>query len=72
MKIIIETHTLARAKERGANKNEILDVIKTGKETSAKYGKLAKYKIYEFDKNWFANIISKKWSKCFILIKKIL
>ena len=52
MKISIESHTLIRAIERGTNKKEILEVIKTGKEAAAKHGKIAKFKIYDFNKKW--------------------
>jgi hypothetical protein len=36
MKIIIEPHTLTRALERGTNKKEIFEVVKTGTEVNAK------------------------------------
>lgn len=48
MNIIIDPHTLERAKERGANKNEIEDVIRNGFTYAAKYGKKAKAKIYNY------------------------
>jgi len=48
MKIQIDPHTLARAEERGTNENEIRDVIDTGFAIPAKYGRIAKAKIYEF------------------------
>ena len=48
MKIQIEPHTLERAIERGTNEKEIIDVVKTGKIKSAKYGYSAKYKIYDY------------------------
>jgi len=51
MKIQIAPHTLERAKERGANENEIKEVIDTGFAVPAKYGRIAKAKIYEFKKN---------------------
>ena len=50
MKIHIDPHTLERAEERGANENEIKDVIDTGLAIPAKYGRIAKAKIYEFKK----------------------
>jgi len=49
MKVQIDTHTLERAEERGTNENEIRDVIDTGFAIPAKYGRMAKAKIYEFD-----------------------
>ena len=50
MEIIIDPHTLERAKERGTNENEIIDVIKTGFPIPAKYGRTGKVKIYSFKK----------------------
>ena len=38
MKVQIDPHTLERAEERGANENEIKDVIDTGFVIPAKYG----------------------------------
>ena len=70
MNILIEPHSLARARERGTSKIEILDVMKTGKETSAKYGKMAKYKIYEFNKNWLGKHFKQKMVKVFYTVKE--
>lgn len=46
--IQIDPHTLERAEERGTNESEIHDVINTGFSIPAKYGRLAKAKIYDF------------------------
>ena len=43
-------HTLDRAKERGTNLKEIEDVLRTGFPISAKYGRMAKAKVFEFRK----------------------
>jgi len=48
MIIQIDPHTLERAKERGSSKEEITDVINTGTPMTAKYGRSAKAKIYDF------------------------
>ena len=48
MEIQIDPHTLERAEERGANKEEIKDVIETGLTTLAKYGRIGKAKVYDF------------------------
>jgi hypothetical protein len=48
MEIQIDSHTLERAKERGANEEEIKDVINTGFSIPAKYGRKGKAKIYDF------------------------
>lgn len=49
MEIQIEPHTLERAEERGTNASEIRDVITTGFPVPAKYNRIAKAKIYEFN-----------------------
>jgi hypothetical protein len=48
MEILIDPHTLERSEERGTNKNEIEDVIRTGFSIPAKYGRIGKAKIYDF------------------------
>ena len=50
MKLLIDPHTLERAEERGADENEIEDVINTGFTNPAKYGRTGKAKVYEFKK----------------------
>ncbi|MBI4526548.1 MAG: DUF4258 domain-containing protein [Deltaproteobacteria bacterium] len=44
----MDPHTLQRAEERGTNETEIRDVINTGIEIPAKYGRGGKAKIYVF------------------------
>jgi hypothetical protein len=70
MNIKIESHTLARAKERGTNKKEILEVIRTGEEVAAKYGKIARFKIYDFNKKWLGKHYMQKMVKVFYTIDK--
>jgi hypothetical protein len=70
MNISIESHTLIRAKERGTNKKEILEVIKTGREVSAKHGNIAKFKIYDFNKKWLDKIYMQKMVKVFYTVKE--
>jgi hypothetical protein len=48
MEIRIDTHTLERARERGTNEEEIIDVIETGFIIPSKYGRIGKAKVYEF------------------------
>ncbi len=48
MQIQIDPHTLERAEERGTNKAEILDVIRTGLSIPGKRGRLGKAKVYDF------------------------
>lgn len=50
MEIRIAPHTLERAEERGTDESEIKDVINTGSEIPAKYGRIAKAKNYKFKK----------------------
>ena len=49
MNIQIDPHTLERAEERGANEEEIIDVINTGFSIPAKYARKGKAKIYNFN-----------------------
>ncbi|MCJ7812574.1 hypothetical protein MUP95_04545 [bacterium] len=46
--IRIGPHTLTQAEERGANENEIIDVIKNGFSISVKYERSGKAKVYDF------------------------
>jgi hypothetical protein len=48
MEIKIDPHTLERAQERGANEEEIKDVINTGIPIPAKHGRMGKAKVYDF------------------------
>ncbi len=70
MKISIESHTLIRARERGTNKKEILEVIKTGKEAAAKHGKIAKFKIYDFNKKWLGKYYMQKMVRVFYTMEE--
>ena len=49
MEIRIEPHTLERSAERGANKDEIIDVLNHGVNIPAKRDRLCRYKVYPFD-----------------------
>jgi hypothetical protein len=48
MQIQIDPHTLERAEERGTNEGEIVDVIETGFAIPARYGRMGKCKVYDF------------------------
>jgi hypothetical protein len=48
MRIQIDPHTLERAEERGTNEEEIKEVIQTGSSFSGKYGRMGKFKVYDF------------------------
>ena len=49
MNIQIDPHTIERAAQRGANEEEIRDVIRTGFIVPAKYGRMAKAKVYPYE-----------------------
>jgi len=48
MEIQIDPHTLGRARERGTNEEEIIDVIESGFIIPSKYGRIGKGKLYKF------------------------
>ncbi len=50
MDIRIDPHTLERAMERGANEIEIKDVLTSGAVIPAKHNRLAKAKVYPYNK----------------------
>jgi len=50
MKIQIDPHTLERAAERGASKDEIRDVLNTGFDIPVKRRRRGKAKVYIFNK----------------------
>ena len=52
MNIVIEPHTLQRASERGASEVEIIDVLNTGFDITAKNNRFAKAKIFNYNKMW--------------------
>ncbi len=49
MRVQITSHTLQRARERGADESEIREVLKSGCPTPAKFGRLGKAKIFDYD-----------------------
>ena len=48
LEIRIAHHALERAGERGATEEEIRDVVNSGLSIPARYGRLARAKVYEF------------------------
>ena len=69
MNIQIDLHTLARAEERGTNADEITDVINSGTSIPAKYGRLAKAKIYEFKRNRLGTYYEHKKVEVFFVVQ---
>jgi len=49
VEVRIEPHTLERANERGASKDEINDVVHNGSVMMAKNNRLCKYKVFPYD-----------------------
>ncbi|MBI4482719.1 MAG: DUF4258 domain-containing protein [Acidobacteria bacterium] len=60
MEIQIDPHTLERAEERGANEDEIKDVINTGFPIPAKFGRMGKAKVYDFKQKRHGNYYEQK------------
>lgn len=70
MKIQIDPHTLERAGERGANKEEIEDVIQTGSFVPAKEGRVSKAKVYSFERERHGNYYEQKRVQVVYIIEK--
>ncbi len=70
MEIKIDPHTLERAEERGANENEINDVINTGVSIPARYGRLGKAKVYDFRKRRHGEYYEQKRVEVFYTIER--
>ena len=49
MRIRVDPHTVQRAVERGAAESEIIDVLENGHSVPAKYGRMAKMKIFPYN-----------------------
>jgi hypothetical protein len=70
MNISIDPHTLERAEERGANEGEIREVIETGFSIPAKYGRVGKAKIYEFNQQRHGKWYKQKRVEVFYVIER--
>jgi len=69
MDIRIDSHTLERAAERGASSEEIIDVINNGRPIPAKYGRLGKSKIFDFNQTRLGRIYEQKKIEVFFAIE---
>jgi len=69
MDIQIDPHTLERAEQRGASEAEIREVIETGFTVPAKYSRLGKAKIYEFNQEWRGQCYPQKRVEVFYTIE---
>jgi hypothetical protein len=69
MEIQIDPHTLERAEERGAERCEIIEVIKHGFPIQAKYGRLGKAKVYDFKRTRHNKYYQQKRVEVFYIIE---
>lgn len=69
MDIRIDGHTLERAAERGASSEEIIDVITNGRPIPAKYGRLGKSKIFNFNQTRLGRFYEQKQIEVFFAIE---
>jgi hypothetical protein len=69
MEILLDLHTLERAKERGTNEEEIRDVIESGFIIPAKYGRIGKAKIYKFKQKRQNTFYEEKRVEVFYIIE---
>ncbi|MCK4277563.1 MAG: DUF4258 domain-containing protein [Desulfurellaceae bacterium] len=69
MKVQVDPHTLERAKERGTNEKEIIDVIHTGSPIPAKYGRIGKAKIYDFKQKRHGKYYEQKRVEVFYIME---
>jgi hypothetical protein len=70
MDIRIDSHTLERAAERGASSKEIIEVILNGQGISAKYGRLGKSKIFDFNQTRLGKYYEQKRIEVFFVIEE--
>jgi len=69
MEIQIDPHSLERAQERGTDEEEIRDVINTGFSIPAKYGRMGKAKIYDFNQKRHGKFYEQKRVEVFCTIE---
>jgi hypothetical protein len=69
MEIQIDPHTLERAEKRGTNEDEIKDVIETGFIVAAKYGRIGKAKVYDFNRKRHGKYYEEKRVEVFYAIE---
>ena len=69
MKIQIDPHTLERASERGADEEEIADVVETGFAVPAKYGREGKAKIYNFNQRRHGKYYEQKRIEVYYILR---
>jgi hypothetical protein len=70
MEIQINPHTLDRARERGTNEDEIIDVIETGNIIPSKYGRIGKTKVYQFKQKRQNKFYEEKRVEVFYIVER--
>ena len=60
MKIQIDEHASDRAFERGASEEEIVETLQSGTAIVAKENRLAKKKVYSFEREWKGKVYKEK------------
>lgn len=70
MEIQIDPHTLERAEERGTDESEIRDVINTGFDIPARYGRIGRAKLYDFKKKRINRYYEQKRVEVFYTIER--
>ncbi|HAG50891.1 MAG: hypothetical protein A2X87_08180 [Deltaproteobacteria bacterium GWC2_42_51] len=70
MEIQIDPHTLERAEERGTTEKEIKEVIKTGFDIHAKYGRIGKAKVYNFEQKRHGKYYEQKRVEVFYTLEE--
>ncbi len=69
MDIQIDPHALERAEERGTNEEEIRDVVNTGAPIQAKYDRVGKAKVFDFNKKRHGKFYKQKRVEVFYTIE---
>ncbi|MCD6334337.1 MAG: DUF4258 domain-containing protein [Candidatus Latescibacteria bacterium] len=70
MEIQIDPHTLERAEERGAQEEEVKEVINAGFPIPAKYDRMGKARIYKFNQEWHGKYYAQKRVEVFYTIER--
>ena len=70
MQINIDKHAKDRAEERGASEEEIYETIKTGTYAVAKGDRVAKEKIYKFNKELNGKFYREKLVKLIYIVER--
>jgi len=70
MEIQIDPHTLERAEERGTSGEEIEDVIITGFPVPAKYDRMGRAKVYDFNQERHGRYYEQKRVEVFYTIER--